>query len=732
MTRAVRRRHRSGTVGRRWLAALAAAGIAGSAMAMDVAERDRINPGLGSPPPQVQRNTPAATWSSFLTLGRSGDFAFAAHLLDLTEVTPEKQRDVGTEVARKLYRVLRAVGARADAVTDDTPVGPEEGGAPTNSVVAARFDRNGIGGEVWLRRTKDLSTGEEAWLFTRRTVSEVATWYEVVVEGRRPKAEGPLNPGLGALPVGVDRQNPRVAYEGFMAAARTGDFDRAAHYLDLGAFPPSEQPDVGRHVARRLMLVLTRNGWVDPGKVSNDPGGDPEGPADTDVLAEVKAKGKTVPISMTRRFNDELGYVWTFSQETVADVDLLYGAHGYWWIGDHLPAFFFAVSFGGLQLWQWAALLGIVIVGYFVGRVAGSVIVRVFARVAGRTRVEWDDAAVKALDGPLGVVLWGAILAVASPWVGLSAAAQKTSGTLFDLLILAGVGWLLFRAVDATAGHLRGLAGPGNFVAESFIPILSRVGKILIVIFVVLISLDTIGLPVATALAGLGIGGLAIAFAAQKTIENLFGAFAIAGDRPFKVGDFVIIGDVMGSVEDVGLRSTRVRTLQRTVVTIPNSTVSTDKVTNFAVRDRMLFNPVIGVVYGTTMEQIRFVVDETRKMLLTHPRVWQEAHRVRFKQFGAYSLDIEVFCWIESTDYNEYTGIAEELNFLIADIVERAGTSFAFPSQTLYMTREAGIDPGQAKEVGAEVERRRERGELAIPEPSEALRARLQSEREGS
>jgi MscS family membrane protein len=704
------------------------AGAVFGADSVNVAEREQINPGLSAPPPAVLRTTPAGAWHSFLQLAGEGRFPFAAHLLDLTEVPLGEQRQVGAEIAEKLYRVVEKLGVKPDAVTVDTPEGPTEDDTPLNVVVVDRFQRDGIAGELWLRRTRSVKTGETAWLFTRRTVSSVPLWFRVIVEGKQPEvARGPLNAGLGTVPVGVDRENPRATYTGFLSAARKGEFDVAAFYLDLAGIPPSAQKQEGASLARQLMLVLVRKAWVDPAEISNDPAGAPEQgvPADEEVLAPVKVRGHTVTLSLTRHYDRDLGPVWVFSPGTVEEIGTLYDVYGYGIIGKALPTVFFTVSFGGLQLWQWTALVAIVVLGWFLGRLVGHWVILLFRVLAQRTASTWDDTAVRALDGPLGVVFWGAWLALASPWIGLDPSTFHVTHVLFRLLILLGLGWLLFRTVDALTAQMRHLAGDTNTVALGFLPIMARVSKVLIVVFVLLAALDAVGVKVVTVLAGLGLGGLAVAFAAQKTLENLFGAVAIAGDRPFKVGDFVTIGGTTGTVEDVGLRSTRVRTIQRTVVTIPNGTVASDTIVNFAARDRMLYNPVIGVVYSTTAEQLTLITDEIRRLLLSHPRVWQDAHRVRFKGFGASSLDIEVFAWLVTRDYNEYTALAEELNFAILRIVLEAGSSFAFPSQTVYFTREGGIDEERASRAADTVASRREAGELAVPEPSDELRERL-------
>lgn len=699
---------------------------------VEVAERDAINPGLGDRPAVVARSSPAAAWRSFLALGAASEFAAAAHLLDLTEVPEDQQRQVGEEISRKLHEVLKRLGARPEDVTSEDPSGPAQGGVPTNYVVAESFQRPGLAGEVWLRRTGDRQSGESAWLFTRQTVSNVRMWHRVLVEGKRLETGGAVNEGLGPAPPEVRRSTPRAALVGFQQAARHGDFAVAAHYLNLDAFPAAEQPDAGARLARRLMLVMQRAVWINPQKVSNDPAGVPQAGvgADRQVLATMAVKRQDVELALERRLDSEGGFLWTFSGATVGQIDVLYEGLGYGWIGDHLPTVFFSVVLLGLQLWQWTALVLVVGLGYLVARLVGHLVIVGAQGFTRRTAAAWDDRIVAALDGPLGFVLWGMVVALSSPLVGLAPAAQALTHRGAKLLILVGLGWLLFRALDGVSRHLREVAAPRNPVALGFIPIVQRIGKILVVFLVALAALDVVGVNVVAALAGLGLGGLAVAFAAQKTLENVFGALAIAGDRPFQVGDFVQVGDVVGNVEDVGLRSTKIRTLERTVVTIPNAAVVNSNIVNMARRDRIFYRFTIGLVYGTTVAQLQFVVDEIRKLLLDDPRVCLDGQRARFRGFGPSSLDVEVFSWIDTEDYNTFTVIAEELNFRIMEIVERSGSSFAFPSQTLYLGRDAGLDTERARAVAKEVQDRLERGEMVAPEPTEARLERARSRRE--
>ncbi len=695
--------------------------VTASVFGLEIAQRERINPGLGAAPADVVCATPAAAWRSFLTLGSSGRFAAAGHCLDLSEVPEAEQRQVGEEVARQLYTVLERLGAKPGAVKEGDAEGPKVGGEPTNVVVALRFSKNGVEGEVWLRRTQDTTTGETAWLFTRRTVSSAPVWYRRLIEGKSEE-ESPLNSGLGAAPAGLKRNSPRDAVVGYLTACRAGHWDVASHYLDLDEIPEADQKHRGERLSRRLKIVLDRTFWVNPAEISNDPAGAPEAGLDPfhERLASIPLGKSEVDLLLLRRHLPSDKYVWVFSPETVGAIDALYKEHGYGWLGDRLPAFFFTVEAGEVQLWQWLAILLALMIGWGLAGLVAPRLVSILERAARKTKGEWDDALIAAVAGPARVGLLAVFLIVVIPWLGLSEPGLRTTAILWKTLALIGIAWTLVRWIEASAAFLQSASVTAeNSVARSFIPIFARVAKVLVWLLAVVVVLDSAGLDVMSMVAALGIGGLAIAFAAQKTIENVFGSLAIAADQPFKVGDWVSIGGISGTVEDVGLRSTRVRTLGRTVVNIPNGSLIADRIENFGERDRFLYNPVIGLLYSSSKAQLEYVIDEIKKLLSGHPKVWKEVFRVRLSAFSSSSIDVAIISWVEAQDIHEYTAVAEELNFGIMEIVEASGSGFAFPSQTLYLTRDSGVDEERAQQAAGEVESRREQGELWIPEPPE-------------
>jgi len=208
---------------------------------------------------------------------------------------------------------------------------------------------------------------------------------------------------------------------------------------------------------------------------------------------------------------------------------------------------------------------------------------------------------------------------------------------------------------------------------------------LLVVFGGVLVLLSYLNFNVNAALAGLGVGGIAIALAAQKTLENVIGGISIIADQVVRVGDFLKIGGTVGTIEEIGLRSTRIRTLDRSVVSIPNGQISNDRLEDLSGRDKFWLHPVLSLRYETTAAQMRAALAGIRRLLLDDSRVEQDSVRVRFLSFGSSSLDVEVFAYISAGDFSDFLAIQEELLLRMMDAIQAAGTRMALPSQTTYV-----------------------------------------------
>lgn len=356
---------------------------------------------------------------------------------------------------------------------------------------------------------------------------------------------------------------------------------------------------------------------------------------------------------------------------------------------DDLPAPLLATGPGGLAWWQWAAAAICLVVAIVVARVAARLTYWALMRAASKTSVTWDDLVLARTRGPLRL-LWAVALAyLLLPLVYL--APERDHRVEGALLIAAGFAlvWGAVRVVDVSVAIMAeaewARARPAS---RSLLLLGSRVMKVLIGAIALVAFLGALGMPIASLIAGLGIGGIALAFGAQKTVENLFGTFSIGIDQPLREGDFVKIGDTLGNVEGIGLRSTRIRTLDRTVVTLPNGKLSEEKIETFGVRDRIRLTCMIGVEYGTTEAQMRDVLAGLERVLRDHPKIWPDAVVVKFTAFGASSLDIEVMAWFQTRDFDEFRAIRQEVLLGFMGVIERAGTSFAFPTRTVRMINE--------------------------------------------
>ncbi len=278
------------------------------------------------------------------------------------------------------------------------------------------------------------------------------------------------------------------------------------------------------------------------------------------------------------------------------------------------------------------------------------------------------------------------------------------------------IAWLSWRMATLVAEAI--IASP-RIAPESIdahlIRIFTRVLGMVTAAGLLAMGATQLGIPVYGIIAGLGVGGLAIALAAQPTIENFIGGLNLFADKPIRVGDFCRYGSDEGTVETIGIRSTGIRGLDRTLTTIPNAMLSKMPLVNFALRDRMLIKTVLGIRCETSPEQLRYVLIEIREMLLAHPRVHPDPARVRFVSFGASSLDIELFAYVKTTEREEFFSLREDIFLRVMDIIEQSGTGLAFPSQTLYFSRDGGLHTEKTEVAEAQVRQWRAEGRLPFP-----------------
>jgi MscS family membrane protein len=483
----------------------------------------------------------------------------------------------------------------------------------------------------------------------------------------------------------IAKESPRAAVSDYLALCRDGRYGEAARYLSLDEAEKERGPDL----ARRLKAVLDRNLWVDLDELSPDPEGNVSDglPAGVDEIGKIPWRGNPLPVRLAR--SEEGSARWVFTPETVSRVDRWYAGLGDRWLRERLPDFMFRPASLGLAWWQWAALPVLLLLSWVVGRFLGWLTIRSLTRIVARTRMSWDDALIQHVGAP--VVLAWTIAAVRFSLGGLDLypPAQARAEELLGALTFAALFWALWRGIGVTGEAMRSAVwAVGSAAAQSALSIGVRLARVAVLVLGAVAALTRLGYPVAGLLAGLGLGGLAFALAAQKTVENLFGSVSLAIDAPFRVGDFVKVDDFVGTIEVLGLRSTRIRTLDRTLVTIPNGRLAEMRLESYSARDRMRLACTIGLVYETSASQMRQVLEGLEATLRSHPLIWPDAVVVRFKEFAASSLDIEIMAWFTTDNWAEFQLIRQEVLLRFMEVVEGAGTSFAFPTRTLHVVRE--------------------------------------------
>ena len=505
----------------------------------------------------------------------------------------------------------------------------------------------------------------------------------------------------------VAEDSPRASLQAFLDLGHKGEWEKAARYVTL----PQDRKAEGPVLAERLKAVLNTHVWFDLEQISPRSEGNLDDGLSRNVerIAKIPVgEERTQPVYMVRRPDpdNEGEHYWAFSPHTVGRINSWYDQLPDRWIREYL------IDAGlepllrkgpfGLLWWQWLAVPLLALVAWAAGRLLGSVTRTILARVFARTATAWDDRLLKRVGPPL-TLAWGlGIFYAALPRLSLTAEADA----VFRSLLAAGVVLVLFSALWRSMGVLVEFLLTRPWALESastrnLLTIGSNLAKGAVVGLGVVAVLSALGYPVTTLLAGLGIGGLAFAFGAQKTVENLFGSISLAVDQPFRVGDFVKVEDFVGTVEDIGLRSTRFRTLDRTVISIPNGQLSDQRLETFAARDRMRLATTIGVEYGTTHAQMLEVIEGFERVLREHEKIWPDAMVVKFKEFGASSLDIEIMAWFQVPTWGDFQQCRQEVLLGFMKVVEDAGTAFAFPTQTLHVFNEKAAPPPKEEEAPA-------------------------------
>jgi len=512
----------------------------------------------------------------------------------------------------------------------------------------------------------------------------------------------------------LGRTSPSNAVLGFLKAAQAGDYSIAAQYLQMS---PARRQSEGEQTASKLKFVLDHAFTGNLSHYNQSDGVPQEGvPLGRQRLGTISAGDVEADLDLVRVNDPSAGRIWLISADTLAKLPELYDQVEARQVESKLPSFLVKHQYGGMPLWQWVAMILALPIAAGLGW-AILAILEIPLRWWARRHGQLDMANWRSVSGPAWLLAGTLIhqvfvLRLRMPLLPRHYYFQVTS----IALILSGT-WIVWRFVRWSLRRVRtralayGHAGTGSLILLG-----ERMLKAVIFVLGVLAVLGNLGFNMSTALAGLGIGGLAIGFGAQKTIENLFGGVSVLGDEVFRVGDVCRFGDRTGVVEDIGLRSTRIRTDERTLVAIPNGTVATINLENLSRRDKILFKTSLGLRPESKADHVRFVIAEVRKLFYSHPKIETQSVRVRLTDIAGTSLNVEVFAYILTRDFNEFAAVREDLLLRVMDVMEDSGGGLALPSQTLYLSRDAGVEKQKVENAVKKIAELRDGNKLPFPD----------------
>jgi MscS family membrane protein len=471
-----------------------------------------------------------------------------------------------------------------------------------------------------------------------------------------------------------------------LSAARKGDDELASRYLNTPL-----RGKAAADLAHQLSVVLDRRLPARLTQLSDQPDGAPSDPLKPqELVGTISSDNGNTDITVERVDRGKSGQLWLFSSKTLDATSDLYEEVNVVSVKDVLPEFLVKTRFAGIVLFEWLAVFVGMPLFYLFSALVNGLLSRPVGLLRRRYYKKPDLLNPEILPIPIRILLQALVIRWLLSKLGLPLLARQFWSSTATILTIAACVWLLILLngwiEEYLAPHFRGRNLTG---ATSVLRLTRRVADVLTIFAGLLVALYHFGVNPTAALAGLGVGGIAVALAAQKTLENVIGGVSLIFDDVARVGDTLKVGDTLGTVEDIGLRSTRIRTLDRTVVSVPNGHIANMTIENLAARDKFWFHPMLSLRQGTSALQVQAVLDRVRSLLHEDPRVNADSVRVRFLRFGVSSLEVEVFAYIAARDSNEFLEIQEALLLRTIVCIEAAGVQIVLPTQTIFVTSDS-------------------------------------------
>jgi MscS family membrane protein len=648
-----------------------------AAPAADAAEEEDT----GSPPPKVEAtpaplSSPRATVETFLLAIQAEDFDKAARCLDLREFADrsEAQRaEKGAELAQLLDELLtqRLDKIKLDLISDE----------PDHET------------PFQLEKDSDVFTlvrgDDKRWRFSAETVKKIPDQIEETPDSQ-PEPDTDIPAHLGSA---------RKTVETFLKAvnesnedpARLNDAIECLDVSDLSSAIQNDQAELQRW-ARSLKEILDRTREIVLLEISDEPEGEP-----IDLRKGESIKG---PVVVNRVADGR----WLFSAKTVEQIpDLAEKLRGTeelkvevegvltaeFWLADKIPNWL-RPKWLGLAYWQWVGLALLVLLGLIVDQIVRWLLGVVLTRLLYRRDVQIDGQLRRQAVRPIGLFALGLVWWKTLGFLLLPTDVQGVLLIAVKVIVAGAAVWSVYRLIDLISDFLAAAAEKTDSKFDDLVvPLVRRALKVIVTIIGVVFLNHAFDLQMKAILTGLGIGGLALGFAARETLQNFFGSFVILFDRPFEIGDWIKVEDVEGTVESVGFRTCRVRTFYNSLITMPNSMLLTAKIDNLGARRYRRVTTKLSVTYDTPPEKIDAFCEGIRELIRLHPYTRKDYYHVYFNGYADSSLDVLLYCFHETPDWGTELRERHRLFNDILRLAERLGVQFAFPTQTIHLQSDA-------------------------------------------
>lgn len=486
----------------------------------------------------------------------------------------------------------------------------------------------------------------------------------------------------------LGRSTPHGTVLGFLQVAQKGNYKEAAQYLQLSN---TERLARGEELARELHALMDNAFLGRVSAITEHPEGSIAANVseDHEQIGVFRFDGIGTPVDLVRVSDPRTGEIWLFSSQTLARVPYLFNQIESDKLESHLPIFLLRTRILRTPLWLWIAFFLLIPASFGVTWVTFKIAIaarRIWLRSRQYPVIQDID---DSLRGPITLIVTVLLHRIAIRFLPVPLLFRVYYQRTMNIILVVGIAWLAVRIVNhwGERARIRALSSSTDR-SGSVVLLGQRIVNALIVITAVLSGLSILGFDLTTAIAGLGIGGIAIAFAAQKTLENLLGGVSIIGDRVIRVGEVCRIADHEGTVEDISLRSTRIRTLQRTELSVPNGQLANMNLENLSRRDKFLFETKIGLRQETSPAQLRSFLTHVRELLVSDARVGHDKFRVRLVGIEESSFDLEIHCYVLTSNLGEFFAIREDLLLRILDLMVANGIGLAVPVRTLHLTRD--------------------------------------------